>query len=274
MNGNQPFYIAIIAAIAIHAALGGGLEAADRWAKEKEKKPSIVVEIMPAPKEVKPPPPPEPEPEPSKAPEPTPTPVKPLPKLQKEPPAAPPKQTAPPPKQPEASPPPPPDEPPPLLEVNMASTTTGPSSVTVNATTGEGNLKGSPDGVKGGKGKPTVKPEGDPDGDPRGVPGGVKGGTGTAPLTLKSKPEVITEVRARYPDEAQAQGIEGVVKLSVVIEVDGKVSSVKVLKGLGYGLDQAAVEALKKFKFKPAMGSDDKPMKHTIVYSYVFEIDE
>jgi len=246
MNGNQPFYIAIIAAIAIHAALGGGLEAADRWAKEKEKKPSIVVEIMPAPKEIKPPPPPEPEP--SKAPEPTPEPVKPLPKLQKEPPAAPPKQTAPPPPKPEASPPPPPDEPPPLLEVNMASTTTGPSNVTVNATTGEGNLKGSPDGVKGG--------------------------TGTAPLTLKSKPEVVTEVRARYPDEAQAQGIEGVVKLSVVIDVDGKVSSVKVLKGLGYGLDQAAVEALKKFKFKPAMGSDDKPMKHTIVYSYVFEIDE
>ena len=123
MNGNQPFYIAIIAAIAIHAALGGGLEAADRWAKEKEKKPSIVVEIMPAPKEIKPPPPPEPEP--SKAPEPTPEPVKPLPKLQKEPPAAPPKQTAPPPPKPEASPPPPPDEPPPLLEVNMASTTTG-----------------------------------------------------------------------------------------------------------------------------------------------------
>ncbi|HMY59708.1 MAG TPA: energy transducer TonB, partial [Pseudomonadota bacterium] len=49
-----------------------------------------------------------------------------------------------------------------------------------------------------------------------------------------------------YPEEARAKGIEGNVILRVSVTESGKVHDVKVIKGLGYGLDEAAVAAIRK----------------------------
>jgi protein TonB len=72
---------------------------------------------------------------------------------------------------------------------------------------------------------------------------------------------VVSEVKPDYTAEANQQGIQGVVQLSVVVNDDGTVGAVKVTKSLDdkYGLDQQAVIAMKKWKFRPGT-RDGKPV--------------
>ena len=55
-----------------------------------------------------------------------------------------------------------------------------------------------------------------------------------------------------YTEEARTERKEGGVILQATISREGVVKDVKVLRGLGYGLDEVATEALRKCKFKPA----------------------
>lgn len=56
-----------------------------------------------------------------------------------------------------------------------------------------------------------------------------------------------------YPEKAKAEGIEGRVFVSFIIEKDGSISNVKILRGIGGGCDEAAVEMVKNMpKWKPA----------------------
>ena len=60
-----------------------------------------------------------------------------------------------------------------------------------------------------------------------------------------------------YPDIAIIAGIQGTVLVRVFVQADGKVSEATVVDGLdGTGLNEAAIEALKKTKFKPAKQRD------------------
>ena len=56
----------------------------------------------------------------------------------------------------------------------------------------------------------------------------------------------------QYTDLARAERIEGVVVLKTVINRHGRVCTVKVLRGLGYGLDKEASKHLKACVFEPA----------------------
>lgn len=73
---------------------------------------------------------------------------------------------------------------------------------------------------------------------------------GSARLT--KAPKLIKEVQAEYTDEAVEARVEGTVSLKLTISATGEVREAKVLDGLGYGLDQAAIEAAKQFEFEPA----------------------
>jgi protein TonB len=55
----------------------------------------------------------------------------------------------------------------------------------------------------------------------------------------------------KYTDEARAAGVEGTVVLDLVVGADGRVSDVHVVTGLGHGLDQAAISALRDCQFTP-----------------------
>jgi TonB family protein len=65
-------------------------------------------------------------------------------------------------------------------------------------------------------------------------------------------PIVINRVEPIYPEEARKARIMGVVIVRAVITRDGVVKDVQVLKPLPFGLDQAAVDAVKQWTFKPA----------------------
>jgi TonB family protein len=74
-----------------------------------------------------------------------------------------------------------------------------------------------------------------------------------------SPPELLVKVEPEYSQEGRAAQIRGVVLLHFQIDTSGKAVNVRVLNGLGHGLDEKAVEAVKKWEFKPAM-KNGKPV--------------
>jgi periplasmic protein TonB len=56
---------------------------------------------------------------------------------------------------------------------------------------------------------------------------------------------------AKYTEEARAAKLEGIVVLEAEIGTDGRAHDIRVVSGLGHGLDESAVEALRQWKFKP-----------------------
>ena len=59
------------------------------------------------------------------------------------------------------------------------------------------------------------------------------------------------EVKPDYPDEARRE-IEGEVVLEIVVKRDGTVGDVRVVEGLGGGLNERATAAVKQWRFTPA----------------------
>ena len=80
-----------------------------------------------------------------------------------------------------------------------------------------------------------------------------------------SRPELISSVPVTYPEVALTARVNGVVVVEAIIDEQGNVVSARVLKGLPMGLDRAAQEAVRQWKFKPAMAYG-KPVKvyHTV----------
>jgi len=93
-------------------------------------------------------------------------------------------------------------------------------------------------------------------------------------VTMRVKPDLVHEVKVPYPSKARGLGIEGTVTVRVRVGIDGRVREARVLTGPGFGLNQAARRALLGFRFKPAIGSDGKPMPWWITYRYTFRINE
>ena len=65
-------------------------------------------------------------------------------------------------------------------------------------------------------------------------------------------PQKIVDVAPVYPPVAQRARVEGVVILEAVIDAQGRVASVRVLRSIAL-LDQAAAEAVKQWRFTPAL---------------------
>ncbi len=86
-------------------------------------------------------------------------------------------------------------------------------------------------------------------------------------------PKAIHKPKPKYPERARHAGKEGVVKLEATIGIDGKARDIKVRAGIGMGCDEAAIEALKRSRFKPAQ-KDGKPVTIRIIVPYRFKIED
>ncbi|HEV2699788.1 MAG TPA: energy transducer TonB, partial [Terriglobales bacterium] len=69
---------------------------------------------------------------------------------------------------------------------------------------------------------------------------------------LTTQVEILYKPKPVYTDEARRLNIEGEVLLEVVFGANGDLHVNRVVRGLGHGLDEAAVGAANKIKFKPA----------------------
>jgi len=101
-----------------------------------------------------------------------------------------------------------------------------------------------------------------------------------APPTVHSQPaaaasmvpaEILSKPTPIYTPEARAKRIEGEVLLEVVFEASGKIQVLRVIRGLGYGLDDAAIRAAQQIRFKPAL-QDGQPSDSTAVLHIVFQL--
>jgi TonB family protein len=126
-----------------------------------------------------------------------------------------------------------------LLNIGDPQGVPGPPSSGTGSGGGIGSGTGRGVGVGNG---PGVGP-----GDGGGYGGGIfKVGGGV------SAPTIIKKVDPQYSEEARKARYQGTVVLEAIVQKDGSVQIVRVVRSLGFGLDEKAIEALRQWKFSPA----------------------
>lgn len=91
---------------------------------------------------------------------------------------------------------------------------------------------------------------------------GQGGGTGGGAYRVGggvSAPHAIYDPDPEYSEEARNAKYQGTVVLWVVVGADGKARDIRVQRSLGMGLDEKAIEAVRRWKFEPAM-KDGQPV--------------
>ncbi len=91
------------------------------------------------------------------------------------------------------------------------------------------------------------------------------GATPLLPAEIISKPTPV------YTQEARSLRIEGEVLLEVVLEASGSLRVLRVVRGLGHGLDDNAVKAAERIRFKPAI-KNGQPADSTVVLHIIFQL--
>jgi TonB family protein len=90
-------------------------------------------------------------------------------------------------------------------------------------------------------------------------------GAATTSVEITFKPKPV------YTDEARSLKLEGEVLLEVSFSANGTLHVNRVVRGLGHGLDQAAIDAANKMRFKPALRAG-QPVDSTAVVHVMFQM--
>jgi len=91
---------------------------------------------------------------------------------------------------------------------------------------------------------------------------------------LEVAPRLKREFKAPYPEASRSAGIEGTVVMKLTIDENGRVTHVRIIRGINEELDTITKSAARKLLFKPGM-VDDKPVITTgYVMRYTWELNE
>jgi protein TonB len=122
---------------------------------------------------------------------------------------------------------------------------------------------------------------------PQGIPGGSQANTPKPSAPVKrslsaataapldecadppAKPKPVNVPQPAYSDQARAAGVEGKVRVELTVDETGRVVSVRLISGLGHGLDEAALAAAQRATFQPAIRCG-KPVRATFTISMRF----
>ncbi len=85
------------------------------------------------------------------------------------------------------------------------------------------------------------------------------------PVAVTSKPNPV------YTEEARKKKVEGEVLVQVVFTASGQVQVLRVVRGLGYGLDESAIQAAQKVRFTPAQ-RNGQPVDSTATLHIIFQL--
>jgi protein TonB len=161
----------------------------------------------------------------------------------------------------QAPPPPPPPPPPPKPAAAVPKPIVQPVAPTqvvqpliIPEKSATGGVEGVDGGVEGGVEGGVAG--GVPGGVPGGVVGGVEGMVDDAPIRIGGEvvpPELITKVQPVYPEIARKARVQGVVIVEAIIDKQGNVIEGRILRGLPMGVSEAAVAAIQRWKYRPAM---------------------
>jgi len=119
-------------------------------------------------------------------------------------------------------------------------------------------------GPGGGSGIGTGNGTGIGSGTGPGLGPGIDGGTGNGYFHPGTGgvgyPSCVYCPEPQYSEDARKAKGQGTVVLQVVIQPDGHATDVEIVKGPGLGLEEKAVEAVRTWRFKPALGPNGKPV--------------
>ena len=141
----------------------------------------------------------------------------------------------------------------------------GVPGVVASAGFGNGVALGSP---KSGNVGGSVKPAGFADSTPAHEPQPKKGAAKELPTTPV---EILVKPKPNYTEEGRKLKIEGEVRLNVEFTATGQVRVIRILQGLGHGLDEQAVRAAEQIKFKPAQ-REGMPVDSTATLHIIFQL--
>jgi protein TonB len=132
------------------------------------------------------------------------------------------------------------------------------------------SVLGDPYGRKGPPSNGSGKGGGIGDGDGRGIgpgkgpgvgpgEGGNSGGGLRGLGGASTAPVVLFQVEPEFSEEARKAKLQGVVMLYGEVDINGRLRNIRVTRGLGLGLEEKAVEAVKQWRFRPGT-RDGKPV--------------
>jgi periplasmic protein TonB len=75
-----------------------------------------------------------------------------------------------------------------------------------------------------------------------------------------------------YTKEARAAKFQGIVRVEGTVMLDGKIRNLRILKTPGLGLDEPVQKTLMKWKCRPAIGPDGKPVPTTVTFEVNFSL--
>ena len=87
-----------------------------------------------------------------------------------------------------------------------------------------------------------------------------------------SAPVPLNSVEAEFSDEARRAKYQGVCLISLIVDAQGNPQNPRVIRALGMGLDEKALEAVRKYKFKPAMKDGKTPVPVMITVEVNFRL--
>jgi TonB family protein len=96
---------------------------------------------------------------------------------------------------------------------------------------------------------------------------GASGGFGSG----SQRPSILYQEKARYTDLARSKGIQGTVIVSLVFTRDGRVTNIRPVKGLPYGLTAEAMRAAQMIKFRAAC-KDGRPVSVRMSVEFTFNL--
>ena len=116
--------------------------------------------------------------------------------------------------------------------------------------------------------------------------GGTGAGSGAGSAEIE-KPVSVATIKTRampkgdygyfdagkdYPSEARALGIEGAIRVRLIVDERGKVKSQMLLNRLGHGLDELALKRAAEIEFEPARDTDDRPVTSVVVWTFTMTL--
>lgn len=133
-----------------------------------------------------------------------------------------------------------------LPDANMPNVGLPQSPQVAMASQGSGAGSGFGQGLGGGIGS----------GHGNGLGPGSGGGFGGGVMSVGggvAAPLVIHAVDPEFTDEARREKYTGAVAIQLIVDTNGNPQNIQVIRHLGMGLDEKAIEAVRQYKFKPAM---------------------
>lgn len=133
-----------------------------------------------------------------------------------------------------------------IADNNMPNMGAPQSTQVAMASQGTGSGSGFGQGLGGGIGA----------GRGAGIGPGSGGGYGGGVMSVGggvSAPQLVHSVHPEFTDEARQANYQGVVSIQLIVDANGNPENIQVIRHLGRGLDQKAIEAVHQYKFRPAM---------------------